>query len=173
MRRFFSAILLILVLCATLTTTAFARAVYPTPKFNDPGFHHETDFDGDDDFVVYFDPERGEFHIYESEMVDGFRTVSLEDIVPFILSLVGHAAMGIMVVVLLFRIAGTILLFAAFARRSKGIAWIGAGCILGTMALMPSPLALAAGILGMVGASKMPELQADLPVSDETAQKGK
>lgn len=39
MRRFFFAILLILVLCATLTTTAFARAVYPTPKFNDPGFH--------------------------------------------------------------------------------------------------------------------------------------
>lgn len=34
-------------------------------------------------------------------------------------------------------------------------------------------LSLAAGILGMVGASKMPELQADLPVSDETAQKGK
>lgn len=34
-------------------------------------------------------------------------------------------------------------------------------------------LSLAAGILGMVGASKMPELQADLPGSDETAQKGK
>lgn len=32
-------------------------------------------------------------------------------------------------------------------------------------------LSLAAGILGMVGASKMPELQADLPGSDETAQK--
>ena len=36
-----------------------------------------------------------------------------------------------MVVVLLFRIAGTILLFVAFARRSKTIAWIGGGCILG------------------------------------------
>ena len=64
-----------------------------------------------------------------------------------------------MVVVLLFRIAGTILLFVAFARRSKAIAWIGVGCILGTMALMPSLLALAAGIFGLVGASRMPELQ--------------
>ena len=76
-----------------------------------------------------------------------------------------------MVVVLLFRIAGTILLFVAFARRSKAIAWIGVGCILGTMALMPSLLALAAGIFGLVGASRMPELQTGLPVPDEAAQK--
>ena len=56
MRRFLSAILLILALCAALTTTALAMAVYPNSEFGDPGFHHETDFSGDDDFVVYFDP---------------------------------------------------------------------------------------------------------------------
>ena len=66
MRRFFSDILLILALCAALTTTAFAMAVYPNSEFGDPGFHHETDFSGDDDFVVYFDPERDEFHVYKT-----------------------------------------------------------------------------------------------------------
>ena len=172
MRRFLSTILLILALCAALTTTALAMAVYPNSEFGDPGFHHETDFSGDDDFVVYFDPERDEFHVYENKIAEGFTAIPLDEALPFIARLVGRAALGVMVVVLLFRIAGTILLFVAFARRSKAIAWIGVGCILGTMALMPSLLALAAGIFGLVGASRMPELQTGLPVPDEAAQKG-
>lgn len=172
MRRFFSAVLLVLSFCTALTTTAFAMTVYPNSEFSDPGFHHETDFSGDDDFVVYFDPERGEFHVYENNMAEGFTTIPLDGALPFIARLVGRATLGAMVVVLLFRIAGTILLFVAFACRSKTIAWIGVGCILGTMALIPSILALGAGIFGLVGASRMPELQARLPVSDETAPNG-
>ena len=172
MRRFFSAILLILALCVALTTTAFAMAVYPKSEFGDPGFHHETDFSGDDDFVVYFDPERDEFHVYKNKMAEGFTTIPLNEALPFIARLVGRAALGVMAVVLLFRIAGTILLFVAFARRSKTIAWIGSGCILGTMALIPSIFALGAGIFGLVGASRMPELQTRLPAPDETAQNG-
>lgn len=172
MHRFFSAFALILIFCAVLSTSAFAMAVYPNSEFSDPGFHHETDFSGDDDFVVYFDPERGEFHVYENKMAEGFITIPLDKALPFIARLVGRATLGVMVVVLLFRIAGTILLFVAFARRSKTIAWIGVGCILGTMALIPSILALGAGIFGLVGVSRMPELQAGLPAPDETAQKG-
>lgn len=163
MHRFFSAFALILIFCAVLSTSVFAIAVYPNSEFSDPGFHHETDFSGDDDFVVYFDPERGEFHVYENK---------LDKALPFIARLVGRATLGVMVVVLLFRIAGTILLFVAFARRSKTIAWIGGGCILGTMALIPSILALGAWIFGLVGASRMPELQTRLPAPDETAQNG-
>lgn len=120
MRRFLSAILLILALCAALTTTALAMAVYPNSEFGDPGFHHETDFSGDDDFVVYFDPERDEFHVYENKIAEGFTAIPLDEALPFIARLVGRAALGVMVVVLLFRIAGTILLFVAFARRSQG-----------------------------------------------------
>ena len=94
MRRFFSDILLILALCAALTTTAFAMAVYPNSEFGDPGFHHETDFSGDDDFVVYFDPERDEFHVYKNKMAEGSTTIPLDEALPFIARLVGRAALG-------------------------------------------------------------------------------
>lgn len=168
MRRLFSVVALVLILVATLISSAFAIPVRPDLEFHDPEFHQEIDFNGDDDFVVYYDPDRGEFYVYEHKQDEGFQTIPQEKSAPFIVSLFGKAVLGTMLIVLVFRIIGTVLLFFALSIRSRMVAWLGAVCFLGTIVLLPSILALAAGVLSLVGASKISEQQDDLSPPEET-----